>query len=167
RSDPPRPVEPPRPRTGRAGSAPRRIRPDGSQGFHRIQGGCGLARVSGGARCVAGDPPRPDRGLPRPRRQRTRRAAGRLLVAGLLRCLPRAANRAGALTPCRPRAWQARTSVEVRRFGLDVARQLRVHDLTLAVRIERHAAVLAELGFVELGPDADLSDTDLAQHLAN
>src|SRR5690606_3529403 len=132
-----------------------------------IRGKRGVGRVTGGARRLAGRPPRPDGGLPGPRRQRTRRAAGRLLVAGLLRCLPRAANRTGAFTPRRPLTCQAATSVEVRRFRLDVARHFRVHDLTLAVRIERDAAVLAEFGLVELGPDAHLSDTDLAQYLAN
>src|SRR5690606_41335881 len=55
----------------------------------------------------------------------------------------------------------------MRGLGLDIAGHLGVDDLSLAVRVERHAAVLAELGLGELGPQSHFRYADLAQHLAD
>lgn len=58
--------------------------------------------------------------------------------------------------------WPLTPSVEVLRLRLHVPRHLGVNDLALAVRVQRNAAVVAELRLAQVAPQPDFGDADLA-----
>ena len=53
--------------------------------------------------------------------------------------------------------------MEVGCFRLGIVGHLGVHDLALAVRVERRTAVFAEIGLVHLGPHADVGHAGFAR----
>src|SRR5690606_1800242 len=75
------------------------------------------------------------------------------------------ASRQGAVPPGRQAARGRLGSVELRAGRLGVLGHLDVDDFVRRARIERRAAVLAELRHVHLDPDGLLLDTDLPYRL--